>query len=77
MHNEIDIVEQNPLSLLVAFDMERTDTFLAEPLFNTFGDRLTVTAGGCGADYEVVGECANFIEIDDNDILRFLVECGF
>ena len=54
--DEIDVVQQDPFAFLLSFDMEGTDSLFAESFVNAFSDRLIVTAGGAGADDEVVGK---------------------
>ena len=77
MDDEIDVVQQDPFTFLVSFDVERTDSLFAESFVDAFCDRLIVPAGGAGADDEVVGERADVVEVDDDNILRLLVEGGF
>jgi hypothetical protein len=74
---KIDIVEKDPFSFFVPFNMQWSNSDLAELLIDTFGDGLIVTAGRSGANDEVVGERTYLVEFEDRDVLRFLVESGF
>jgi hypothetical protein len=56
MNDEIDVVQKDPLSFFVSFNVKRASSQFTELLIDTFGDGLTVTAGSTGADDEVIGE---------------------
>ena len=77
MNYEIDVVHQNPLALAAAFHMKRPDTLFLEFFFHAVGDRLIVSGRSAGANEEVVGEGANPLKIEPDQILGFLVECCF
>jgi len=75
--HKIDVIQEDPLAFFVSFDVQGASSQFAESFFDAFGDRLVVAAGGAGADDEVVGERTDFVQVDDDDILRLFVECGF
>lgn len=77
MHDEVYIVEKNPLALSKPFDVERTNAFLLKHLFDVLCDGLVVACGSPGADEEVIGERADLAKFNDDGILCFLVECCF
>jgi hypothetical protein len=44
MDYEIDIVQQDPFTFFVSFDVERTDSLIAESFVDALCDRLIVPA---------------------------------
>jgi hypothetical protein len=56
VYYEIDIVEQDPFRLLVAFDVSGTLACLFQPFFDLVGDRLDLSRVVPAANDEIVGE---------------------
>lgn len=77
VYHEINIIQEDPFAFRAPLDMERADSFLTKPLFNTVRNGLVVPAGRAGTDHEVVGEGANVGEFDDYNVLRFLIQRSF
>ncbi len=77
MDHKIDVIHQDPFAFRVSLDMKRASAQFAELFFDTFSDRLIVTAGGAGADHKMIGERADIVQVDDHDVLRLFVEGGF
>jgi hypothetical protein len=75
--HEVDVVHQDPFAFRVSLDMEGAVSQFAESFVDAFPNRLIVAARGSGTDDEVIRERANVGQIDNDNILRLLVEGGF
>jgi hypothetical protein len=75
--NEIDVVQKNPFTFLVPFDVQRPNALLSQPFIDAFGNGLIVPAGSPCADQKVIGERADVVEINDDNVLCLFIERGF
>jgi hypothetical protein len=57
--------------------MQRTTSKLAQSFVDAFGNRLIVPDGSTGANDEVIGERTNVFQLDNDNVLGFLVQCSF
>lgn len=77
MHDEIDVIDKHPISLVVAFYLVRTHAGLLEAKLNFVGDGLNLSGVFASADHEVVGECRGvLVHFEDADLLAFLFFAG-
>jgi len=75
--DEVEVVEQNPFRLVGAFGERRPlrELFL-QRLANRIGNRRDLPWIATGADHEVISEAAGFPQVEHDDVLGLLVECG-
>ena len=76
MNHEINVVEKDPLTFFVSFNVKRSNSDLAELFIDAFSNGLIVAAGSAGANDEVIGERADLVEVENNNVLSLLVESG-
>ena len=77
MDHEIDVVHKDPITFPLSLDMQRACSKLAESFVDTFGNRLIVPDGGTGTNDEVIGERTDVLQLDNDNVFRFLVQCSF
>jgi hypothetical protein len=77
MDHKIDVIHQDPVAFRVSLNVKRAIAQFAELFFNSFSDRLIVPTRCAGTDHEVIGERADVVQVDDHNVLRFLVQSGF
>ena len=74
MHNDLHVVEHDPLTGRESIDRNCPDTMcVAQPLFDLSGNRFQVRLRSAGADYEKVGEAGDALQIENDDLFRFFV----
>ncbi len=77
MHHEIDVIEQHPFSLAIAFNVRRPLTGFLQSQLDFVGDGLNLPRIGAAADHKVIGECSRiFFEFEDGKFLGLLVLTG-
>jgi hypothetical protein len=72
--HEVDIIEQNPLRLAIAFGVGGVESGFFQAEFDFVGDGLDLAGIGAAADDEVIGESSGaFFEFEDSEIFGFFV----
>ena len=56
MDNKVNIVHQNPFSVSISFNVQRSHIITFEALFDTVCNALIMARGRPGTDQEMVGE---------------------
>src|SRR5207245_4218986 len=75
--DEVDVVQQHPLGLAVAFDVRRIETGPLQAELDFIGDRLDLPGIGSAANYKIVGESAGaFLQFEDRDFFGLLFLAG-
>jgi hypothetical protein len=70
VNHEVHVIQQHPVSLLVALDRVGVDSGLPESLLHLIRDGLNLPRVATRADYEVIGECSRgLIHLQNGDIL--------
>src|SRR6266481_4545937 len=59
MHDEVDVIQKDPLAFDLSFDMQWPHARLLESFFDLFCNCLVMACRGSGANQEVIGEGAN------------------
>lgn len=75
MHEEITVIEQNPLALVVAFDASGKVTKLLQLEADFVRDGLVLPRTCARADDEMVGEAGNASQIQNRDVSGFFRLC--
>ena len=71
MHDEVEVVEQNPFRPLVAFDVRGLRAALPQRLHDARRQSRGPAAGWCpDADREVIGEASRLAQIEHDDVDR-------
>lgn len=75
MHHEVGVIDEDPLGLLVAFNLVRIESqLLLEPEFHFVGNRLHLPGIASAANQEVIGERAGvFVEFENGNLFGFFV----
>ena len=78
VNNEVDVIEQNPLGLVVALGVRGVEAEAAlKTELDFVGNGLDLARVGAAAENEIVGEGAGvFVEFEDGDVFGFLVLGG-
>jgi len=77
MDHEIEVVHEDPLAGPLPFHVPRpSSVHLPEALLDGVGDGRGLAFGGTVTDDESVGDVAQAAEIEDRDVLGFLVGGG-
>src|SRR6267143_646798 len=77
MNDEIDVVEQDPLGLAIAFDVSGVESGLLQAEFDFFSDGLDLARIGAAAYDEVVGKGSRtLVQFEDGDFFGLLVLTG-
>jgi hypothetical protein len=76
VHDEIAVVEEDPLELGLTLAADRLRTGLAEFAFDLIGDGMHLPVGGAGGDQEVVGDDEQFPDAQGHDVRRLLLGGG-
>jgi len=77
MHDKIDIVEQDPLRLFVAFGVSDAEAQGFEAFVNGVGDGLDLAGIGSAAHDEIVGESTRiFFQLEDGEVVGLFVLAG-
>jgi hypothetical protein len=75
--DEIDVIHQNPHSARAAFDILGSGSNLfPQPTFDFIGNGEDLSVGVAVADHEVIGDVADSTEVENDDLLGFLVPGG-
>ena len=77
MNNEIDVIQKDPLTLRVAFNVQWANTLFFQRLFDVIGDCLIMACRSSSTDEEIIGERRNVSEFEYHCILRLFIECRF
>jgi len=78
MNHEVDVVHQNPLAPRPAFDVLGSQPeCLSQSTFDLVGDRKDLSIGVAVADDEVVGDVADAVKIEDDQIFSLLASGSF
>jgi len=77
VNHEVEVVHEHPLGPLTALDVRRFQPVVPdEPFLDGVGDRQNLAIRRTVADDEVVGDVAQAVEIEDDDLLRLSVSGG-
>jgi hypothetical protein len=76
MHDEIAVVNQDPLGFGKSLVAEGRSTLQLEQLLHSFGKRLDMGPGSAGCDYEHVGHNEEIPDLEQNDVESLLVGNG-
>ena len=76
MHDEIEVVDQNPLGSVVAFQVRGLGALGGQRLHHGIGDRAGLPRIRPRANEKEVGEAAGLAEIEDHELTRLLVFRG-
>ena len=74
VHDEIDVIEQDPMRAFEAFDVPRLHAFFGEFVGDVIGNGAHLRVRGTGADHKVIRDAREFAQIDDFDVFGFLFE---
>ena len=73
VHDEVEVIEQDPFRLLVAFDVRRLGTRGGEGFHDPVGDGPNLSRAGTRTNHEIVGEPERLPQIENDQIGRLLV----
>lgn len=74
VHNDLHVIEHDPLARRKSVNRHWAQIMIdLEPPLNFARDRFQVRLGRAGADYEKIGKGRNTLEVEDDNLLRFLV----
>jgi len=77
MDHEIEVVHENPLAGALPLHVPRSAPVrLPQALLDGIGDGRGLAFGGAVADHEGIGDVAQAAEVEDRDVLGFLVGSG-
>ncbi len=73
MNHEVNVVQQYPFGLVIAFDVGRADPGLPESLLYLIRDGLNLSGVATRADEKIIGERpGSLIHLQNSDVLRLL-----
>src|SRR5262245_40988934 len=67
MHDEIEVIEQDPAGAVAAFDMRRLRALRSERVLDRIRDRLNLACVLARHDHEVIREALGRTEIEHHD----------
>ena len=77
MYDEVHVINQNPLCLVVAFDVSCSQPRFLQAQLHLIGNRLHLTRIGPVAQHKVVCESSRpLFHFEDAEFFGFLVEAG-
>src|SRR4051812_3346821 len=76
VHHEVRVVEQEPLLPRVALDVHGTEALAAQDLHHCVRDRHQLLLIAGRGKQEIVREARPWTQVEDDDVLRLLVEGG-
>jgi hypothetical protein len=68
MHDEIDVIQKHPPSLLHAFDVVGDAAFLLELFLNVLTERSNVRVGGTAGDHEEIRHVRHALQPENHDV---------
>ena len=72
MQDKVDVIQQHPLGLVVAFYAVGALAGFGELLLHFVGNGLDLAGVGPGTNYEIVGECTAVpVHLQNGDIFAF------
>jgi hypothetical protein len=72
VHNDVDVVEQNPREGPESFRVPQRHSDLLGAVTDSIGDRFDLSIGIGGANYKEISGGAQLAEVQQNDIRRLL-----
>ena len=76
VHDDVDVVQEHPATLALAFAADRVDVDLVERLLDAVDDRLDLTVVGRRAQQEDIGDHEGLGHVEQHDVLGQLVRRG-
>jgi hypothetical protein len=73
VEDDVEVVDEDPVALPLAFDRARPHPLLLEPLAHLVDDRLRLPWIASAAQHEEVGVDGDRPQVEDNDVLRQLL----
>jgi hypothetical protein len=77
MDNYISIVQQNPVSLLHAFAVARTNVLLFQFFLNIAGDGLYLPVAIAATNHKIIGYYRNLTDVQQDNIFGLFVVRNF
>jgi len=77
VHDDIDIIEHDPMAVVEALDCDRTLVLQFHPFANAAPDRLYLDVGAAGRDDEIIGNRIEMIDLQDDQVVGLFLERCF
>ena len=74
VHDEVDVIQEHPASLLEPLDMRGRRAFLLHVLEHVLADRTDGRIRSAAGNEEEVGHVRHPSEIEEDDVLRFVIQ---
>jgi len=76
VNHHVTVVEHDPSTGRIAFDLSFLLVVLADGFVHALGERVEHTVAGAVADDEVIGERSYILDVDQQDVFAFFIFQG-